>query len=106
MDGGTDAERLSFLGRRLPPAFEVRLIAVAPGCERVVDDAEWRDTLVVVERGVIDVECARGAGRRFGPGDVLWLVGLEPRSLRNRGRDLVLLSAVSRRRPGSDARPR
>jgi hypothetical protein len=49
------ADRLSFLGRRLPPAFELRVVAVAPGGERPYDEDEWRDALVVVERGEIEL---------------------------------------------------
>jgi len=54
------ADRLSFLGRRLPSAFEVKVIALAPGRERTYDEADWRDALVVVEGGEIELECVGG----------------------------------------------
>jgi hypothetical protein len=102
-------ERLSLLGRHLPPAFELRVVAVAPGCRRTYDEAEWRDALVVVERGEIELDCATGGHPRFGSGDVLWLVGLPLRALSNRGHEPALVVAVSRRRPqlaaGSDEFP-
>jgi hypothetical protein len=97
-DDHVGADRLSFLGRRLPPAFELRVVSVAPGGQRTYDEAEWRDALVVVERGEIELESSAGARTRFGTGSVLWLFGLPLRALHNRGPDPALVVAVSRRR--------
>jgi hypothetical protein len=58
-----DRSRLSFLGRRLPPLFERR----------------------VVEHGQIELECLDGSRHCFGRGDVLWLDPLPLRALHNRG---------------------
>jgi hypothetical protein len=91
-------DRLSFLDRRVPPRFQVRRIAVAPGAERAVQEGEWDDALVVIERGTIELECLNGARRSFGSGDILCLCRLPLRLLRNRGRSPVLVSAISRRR--------
>jgi hypothetical protein len=96
------ARVLSLLERRLSPAFERRVVAVEPGRSRVYDAVEWRDTLVVVERGEVELECRGGASERFGRGDVLWLSGLPLRALHNRGPGAVVLVAVSRRRAGGD----
>jgi len=98
---GSGRHRLSFLSRRLPPAFELWAAAVAPGRERPYHEAEWRDAIVVVERGAVEIEFLGGSRRRFARGDVLWLVGLPLRALHNRGREPALLVAVSRRRPGT-----
>jgi hypothetical protein len=87
-------DRLSFAGRSLPAAFELREIALAPGGERPYDEAEWRGALVVVERGQIELECLGGTRRRFGCGAVLWLAGLPLRSLHNRGTEPALIAAV------------
>jgi hypothetical protein len=95
MDDGRG--RPSFLGRRVPDQFDVRRIVVAPRRRRAFDEAEWRDALVVVERGEIELECVGGSRHRFGSGDVLWLCGLPLRALLNRGRETALLVAVSRR---------
>ncbi len=95
MDGGR--EPLSFLGRPLAPAFELRVVAVAPGDTRAYDEAEWRDALVVVERGEIELECVSGTCRRFDHGDMLCLIGLPLRALHNRGGEPAVLVAVSRR---------
>jgi hypothetical protein len=92
------ADRLSFLGRRLPPEWELRAVSVAPGGQRPYDEDEWRDALVVVERGEIELECCAGGLRRFGPGSILWLFGLPLRALHNRGAESALVVAVSRRR--------
>jgi hypothetical protein len=89
--------RVALLGRRLPPAFRLRTVAVGPRRALEFDEAEWRDSLVVVERGEIELECHDGSGQRFGPGDVLCLVGLPLCALVNPGHEPVLLLAVSRR---------
>jgi hypothetical protein len=94
---GPGGDRLPLLARPLPPTFEQRTIAVAPGCERAFVEAEWRDALVVVERGEIELESLGGACRSFRRGDVLSLVGLRLRALHNRGLEPALLLAVSRR---------
>jgi hypothetical protein len=91
-------DRVSFLDRHLPPAFRLRTVVVAPGCARAYDEAEWRDALVVVERGEIELESASGDRRCFGCGDVLSLVGVPLRALHNRGPEPALVVAVFRRR--------
>jgi quercetin dioxygenase-like cupin family protein len=82
---------------RLPASFDVRVVGVAPGCERAYEEAEWRDALVVVDRGEIELECLGGSRRRLSRGAVLWLSGLPVRALRNRGPERAVLVAVSRR---------
>lgn len=93
-----DAERLRFLGRILPASFEGRQVVIPPGGVLPFEEAEWRDTIVVVERGELELECLGGAGWTFRRGDILWLCGLPIRSLRHRGDGPVLLTAVTRRR--------
>jgi hypothetical protein len=78
-------------------AFVLRAVAVAPGCKRAYDEREWRDAVVVVRRGEVELECLSGTSHRFRRGDLLWLTGLPLRALHNRGREPVLLVAVSRR---------
>jgi hypothetical protein len=89
---------LSLLGRRFPPEFEVRQIALVPGQPRPYVEAEWRDALIVVERGEVEVECLIGARWRFVAGEMLCLERLPVRALRSPGPLPALLSAVSRRR--------
>jgi hypothetical protein len=96
-----DGEPLTFLGRSVPPAFELRSVSIAAGDSLAFDEAEWLDALVVLEAGHLEVECLRGGRRRFAPGAVMCLVGLELRSLHALGPGAVLLVAVSRRRTTS-----
>ncbi len=79
------------------PRVVLRAIAVAPGCRRVYDEAEWRDAIVLVRRGEIELESLSGTSHRFRRDDLFWLTGLPLRALHNRGREPALLVAVSRR---------
>ena len=79
-------------------AFELRVIAVAPRSERAYDSAEWRDALVVVGRGAIELESWAGSRHHFGRGEALWLSGLPLRAVLNRGDEPAVLIAVTRRR--------
>ena len=97
-----EGDCLSFLGRRLPAAFEAREIAVSPGHESAYDEAEWKDALVVLERGEIELECVGGARQRLQRGAVVWLTGLPLSALHNHGSEVAVLVAVSRRRRSPD----
>ena len=91
-----DASALSFLQTPLPRAFDLRLVAIPPGCSEPYDAAVWADALVVVERGAVQLECARGGRRAFAAGSVIFLTGLPLRSIHNPGPEPALLAAVSR----------
>jgi hypothetical protein len=93
-------DRLSFLGRPVSAAFDLRTITVAPGAEQIYREADWRDSLVVVERGQIELECLSGGRRSFVPGNILWLAGMPLRAMHNSGPEPAVLSAVSRRTAG------
>ena len=93
-----DREQLALLGRSLPPEFAIRVVAIAPGCERTYDESEWQDAIVAIECGEVELECQGGSRQRFGRGAALWMDGLPLRALHNRGREPALLVAVSRRR--------
>ena len=88
---------LSFLGKRLPAAFQACEITVAPGHKRAYNETEWRDALVVLERGEIELECVGGASQSLQRGAVVWLTGLPLRALHNHGKEDAVLVAVSRR---------
>ena len=89
--------RLSFLGRPLPPAFELLVVTLPPGHDRPLAPAEWRDALVVVERGTVELVRARGERLRFSGGAVIALAGLPLRALRGVGRETAVLAVVRRR---------
>jgi quercetin dioxygenase-like cupin family protein len=92
-----DEDGVTFLGRRLGPAFETRVVTVEPGAALPYAAAQWRDALVVVERGEIELEAEAGGRRHLATGAVLWLAGLPLRALHNPGREPAVLVAVSRR---------
>jgi len=93
---GPDAERLSFIARRLPPWAERRIMVVEPGHRLAFNQADWRDAIVAVEGGVLELECQGGSRQRFVRGDLLWLCGLPLRALHNPGRAPAILTVVAR----------
>ena len=78
--------------------FLKRDVIVEPGATHTFESHEWRDALVLVKRGSIELETRSGARRTFVAGHVLWLERLPLRLLRNPGRTLAVLEA-SRRAP-------
>ena len=73
--------------------FSRQVVVVPPGGSRAYDVEEWRDALVVVARGTVELECCAGSRRRFAAGTVLWLAGLPLRRLRcPDGRPAVLVA--------------
>jgi hypothetical protein len=74
----------------------VRVVAVAPGDDRPYDEAEWRDALVLVRSGEIELRGVSGARCVFGRGDLLYLQGVPLRALHNPGAEPAVLVAVSR----------
>jgi hypothetical protein len=81
-----------------PPGFDVRAVALEPGGDRLYDEAEWRDAIVFVASGTIELECRGGGRHRFDCGDILWLAELPLRALHNPGSDATVLLSVSRTR--------
>ena len=73
--------------------FERRIVSVPPRGALEYDEADWRDALVLVVRGEIELGRAR-----FGRGSVLSLAGLPLRALHNQGAEPAELVAVRRRR--------
>lgn len=96
-DALADREPFRLLGRRVSSSFVVRVVLLVSGGQRAFDERDWRDALVVVERGGIEIECERGTRRRFSAGAVLCLTGLPLRMLRQCGPDPALLVSVRRR---------
>ena len=96
-DHAADDRRLSLLGLPRRAAFERRVVVLPVGDFHRVVASDWRDALVEVEHGEVDLELADGTSRHFATGDVLWLCGLPVRSLRNCGSGVAVLVAVRRR---------
>jgi quercetin dioxygenase-like cupin family protein len=93
-----DGERVSFLHRQLSSSFAKQVVTLEPGSSRPYLAHEWRDALVVVEAGEVQLECEDGGRRRFAAGAVMWLAGLGLLALHNDGVEPAVLVAVSRRR--------
>ena len=87
----------------LPPGFCKRLVRVAPGAELRLGPRDLPDVLIVVEEGVLELECRAGARRCFGRGSMIPIGRLPVAYLRNAGRGVLVLLAVSRApRPATD----
>jgi hypothetical protein len=78
--------------------FELRAVVVAPGEARRYDAAEWRDAIVTVEAGAIELEGVSGSRCGFRRGDLLALDGVPLRALRNRGTQPAVLVSIARSR--------
>lgn len=91
-----DGEPVSFVGRRTPPGRRVRTVVIPPGDVLDYVPGEWTDALVVVEEGLLEVECSSGARARFGSGAVLTFAAVQPRRLLNPGATPLVLSALTR----------
>jgi hypothetical protein len=79
------------------PAFRRRTVTIRAQ-ETVPYVAEdWRDAIVMIEQGAVDLCCVRGGRRRFAKGAILFMDGLALRSLHNPGIEDAVLVALSRR---------
>jgi len=86
-------------GRSVRRQFVVRHVTIAADTDLAVEAADWRDAIVVVERGSLEVECPDGIRTTFTTGAMLYLDGLSRSTLCNRGPDPVQLFALCRARP-------
>jgi hypothetical protein len=81
-----------------PLDFPHRVVVIAPGDALPYDEAQWRDAIVTVEAGQIELEGVAGGRCRFSRGALLTLAGLPLRTLHNHGCADAVLLAVSRDR--------
>lgn len=81
-------------GTHTPLGFEQRRLVIGHAAVHRYDAREWSEALVVVERGVLELEWSGGARLCFEPGDTLSLSRLRLRGLRGAGAVLVVLSRV------------
>jgi hypothetical protein len=95
-DPDPDAGPLVLTGR-LWPTFAARTVVLTPGSALPYVEADWRDALIVIESGGLEVETNSGLRRRFAAGDMLWFTHLDLRALRNCGNEPAVLKAVARR---------
>ena len=88
----------------LSAAFERRVVVIGPGDRRPYRVPEWRDALVSIDSGEIELECAGQPPQRFRQGDLLWLGGLGLRAIHNPGPEPAVLTALARRPPDAKMR--
>jgi quercetin dioxygenase-like cupin family protein len=80
----------------VPPGFECRAVTVEAGGDRIYHHAEWRDALVLVACGEVELEWRDGRRCRLAKGEILWLAGLPLRRIHNDGAETAQLVAISR----------
>ena len=78
--------------------FALRTVRVEPGAALPYEEGAWRDTLVTVESGELELVMTCGRSCFFQPGDLLWFQGLPLAELRNRGDAPTVLVATTRNR--------
>jgi hypothetical protein len=88
---------LRLLALALPPWFQRRVVTIAPGETVGAGDSAWRDEIVSVESGALDIVGPDGAVLHLGAGAVLWLDGVAHVALRGAGEEPTVLAAIRRR---------
>ena len=78
--------------------FAVRTVTLEPGAFLTYRENDWRDALVTVERGELELVMSCGRSSFFQSGDLLWFQGLPLASLHNRGDEPTVLVAAARDR--------
>jgi hypothetical protein len=92
-DGEIDVDRLG----RDAALFRRRVVELAPEQEVRLDAGAWRDAIVFLTAGEVELECETGVRHRFGRGAILCLAHLRLSVLRNSGAAPARLVAISRR---------
>ena len=82
------------------PSYRAREVRIESLGERPYGADDWRNALVIVRSGVLELVSLGGVRRRFGLGSLLFLANLRLRSLRNPGGVPTVLSVVTRARSG------
>ena len=73
-----------------------REIVISPSSSLAFDARAWRDTIVVVSCGTLDIVSTHGARARFGAGAIVCFERLSVDCLRNPGDRPLVLIAVTR----------
>jgi quercetin dioxygenase-like cupin family protein len=94
---GATAGRLELLARSLPAGYQIRLLILEPGTEVAYEPATWRDSLVEVECGQVELHLRDKRRIRVRTGEVLWLSGLGVLSISNPSGSPAALTGLARR---------
>jgi quercetin dioxygenase-like cupin family protein len=94
----TDADEIDVerLARVVPARFGTRTVELAPASVLAYDAPSWRDAIVFVTAGEIELECTSGERRHFHEGDILCFAPFPLRLLRNVGAGPARLLAIWR----------
>ena len=76
---------------------EKRVVELAAETTLRYEPSEWRDTIVFVLAGEVEIECAEGERRCFKRGATLVFSPLPIRMIRNPATQLTRLLAINRR---------
>lgn len=91
-----DGVPVSFVGRHHPPCGRLMTVVLRAGETLEYRPEDWQDALVVVEQGVLEVECSSGIRARFESGAVLTFTTVDLTRLHNAGTTTLVISALSR----------
>ena len=94
MRDDVDPERLG-TDPALP--FVRTTLILARGRALAYDPEQWRDAIVFITAGQIELECENGMVERFGRGCILCLADLALRAVRSTGATPARLVSISRR---------
>ena len=94
---GDDELDLDRLACTTSAVCEKRIVELAAGATLRYEPSEWRDTILFVLAGEVEIECVDGERRGFTRGAALVLSPLPIRTIRNPSRRPARLLAISRR---------
>ena len=94
--GDNAPSHISFLGRRLPPWVELRVVVLPATCRHPYEAEYWRGALVVVEYGSIELELHSGRRVCWPQGYIGMFYRLSLRSVYNGGDRTAVITGVSR----------
>jgi hypothetical protein len=92
------------IARSVPAGFVRREVSIAPDDEVAFDASDWRDAIVYLAVGTLEVEDTLGFRGRFESGAILCFDGMPVRAMRNAGVGPLVLVALSRCTDPSPAR--
>jgi hypothetical protein len=84
------------IARSVPAGFVRREVSIAPDDEVAFDASDWRDAIVYLAVGTLEVEDTLGFRGRFESGAILCFDGMPVRAMRNAGVGPLVLVALSR----------
>lgn len=72
------------------------MMIIDPGCAQPYEEPDWRDALIEIDHGQIEIELRGGTRHRLITGDLFWLRDLPVRMVHNVGPDPAVLVSLTR----------